>query len=154
MGCTGRFDLITSVTHTSKREVLRRISLGADTAPRAGLGGCPAVFPAVSAALAAGEIGVHLAEVIVKGVNEGIRHADSEDLLRAERVLVQEWQARLDPDGSAPNEEALEAKSTLSFGPFQRGLYKISGGVTPDLCGECETYCPTAQEAPPTSQMV
>ena len=72
MGCTGKIDLITSVTHTSKREVLRRISLGADTAPSAGLGRRPAVFPAVfppvSAALAAGEIGVHLAEVIVKGV--------------------------------------------------------------------------------------
>jgi hypothetical protein len=171
MGCTGKFDLITSVTHTSKREVMRRISLGADTAVRSELGRMrPAVFPAVSAALAAGEIGVDSAEVIVKGLNEVIRHADPDDLLLAERVLVanatgvlnddtaglpgagialpadglrvlvHEWQARLDPDGIAPNEEALEAKSTFGFGPFQRGLYKIIGGVTPDLRGEFETY--------------
>jgi hypothetical protein len=171
MGCTGRLDLIMSVTHVSVREVKRRISLGALTAVRSEVGQLrPAVFPAVSAALAAGEIGVDSAEVIVKGLNEVIRQAKPEDLLLAERVLVanatgtlnadtaglpgagialpadrlrvlvHEWQARLDPEGIAPSEEALEAKSTISFGQFERGLYRIFGGVTPDLRGEFETY--------------
>ncbi|RJT92465.1 HNH endonuclease, partial [Cryobacterium melibiosiphilum] len=51
-----------------------------------------------------------------------------------------EWQARLDPNGIAPNEDALEAKSTISFGQFERGLYRIHGGVTPDFRGEMETF--------------
>ncbi|TFD55432.1 HNH endonuclease [Cryobacterium frigoriphilum] len=123
-----------------------------------------------SAALAAGEIGVDSAEIIVKGLQEVIRQADPSDLHLAERVLVanatgalnddteglpgagialpadrmrvlvHEWQARLDPDGIAPQEEAREAKSSISFGSFERGLYRIFGGVTPDLRGEFETY--------------
>ena len=48
----------------------------------------PAVFPAVSAALAAGEIGVDSAEVIVKGLNAVIRQAEPVDPVLAERVLV------------------------------------------------------------------
>ena len=170
MGCTGRLDLIMSVTHASVREIQRRIRLGAATADRVGVGRVlPPVFPAVGAALAAGEIGVDSAEVIVKGLTEVLRQADPADLLLAERVLVanatgsitadtaglpgagialpadrmrqlvHQWQARLDPDGIAPNEEALEAKSNISFGPFERGLYRIFGGVTPDFRGEIET---------------
>ncbi|MFC5932259.1 hypothetical protein, partial [Cryobacterium melibiosiphilum] len=153
MGCTGRLDLITSVTHASRREVMRRIRLGADTTERVGMGrALPPIYPAVGAALAAGEIGLDAAEVIVQGLNEVIRRADPADLLLAERVLVanatgtlnedtaglpgagialpadglrrlvHEWQARLDPNGIAPNEDALEAKSTISFGQFERGL--------------------------------
>ncbi|TFD46999.1 HNH endonuclease [Cryobacterium frigoriphilum] len=171
MGCTGKLDLIMSVTHVSVREVKRRISLGALTSARPGVGQLrPAVFPTVSAALAAGEIGVDSAEIIVKGLQEVIRQADPSDLHLAERVLVanatgalnddtaglpgagialpadrmrvlvHEWQARLDPDGIAPQEEAREAKSSISFGSFERGLYRIFGGVTPDLRGEFETY--------------
>ena len=170
MGCTGKYDLITSITHTSRREVKRRIGLGVDTADRVELGRVrPAAFPAVSAALASGELGVDSAEVIVKGLNEVIRHADPGDVLLAERVLVanatgtltadtaglpgagialpademrrltHEWQARLDPDGIAPRDEALEARSSIRFGDFERGLYRIFGGVTPDFRGEIET---------------
>ena len=170
MGCTGKYDLITSVTHTSRREVKRRIGLGVDTAERVELGRVrPAAFPAVSAALASGELGVDSAEVIVRGLNEVIRHADPADVLLAERVLVanatgtltadtvglpgagialpademrrltHEWQARLDPDGIAPSEDALEARSSIRFGDFERGLYRIFGGVTPDFRGEIET---------------
>ncbi|TFD49822.1 HNH endonuclease [Cryobacterium frigoriphilum] len=171
MGCTGKLDLIMSVTHVSVREVKRRISLGALTSVRSEVGQLrPAVFPTVSAALAAGEIGVDSAEIIAKGLQEVIRQADPSDLHLAERVLVanatgalnadtaglpgagialpadrmrvlmHEWQARLDPDGIAPQEEAREAKSSISFGSFERGLYRIFGGVTPDLRGEFETY--------------
>jgi hypothetical protein len=171
MGCTGKIDLITSVTHVSRREVKRRIGLGTDTAQRAGLGRArPPVYPAVGAALAAGDIGVDSAEVIVSGLNMVVRQADPAGLLLAERVLVanatgalnddtaglpgagialppdrlrvlvHEWQARLDPEGIAPNEEVREAKSSFSFGPFEHGLYKIIGGVTPDLRGDFETF--------------
>jgi hypothetical protein len=38
LGCTGHYDLITSVTHVSMREVKRCIGLGSDTAERTELG--------------------------------------------------------------------------------------------------------------------
>jgi len=45
------------------------------------------------------------------------------------------WQAFLNPDGVAPQEATLEAKSTFSFGRRRDGLYPIHGGVTPELKG-------------------
>lgn len=118
----------------------------------------------------AGEIGVDAAEVIAQGLNAVSGQAGRADLLMAERVLVanaagtvnddttglpgagillpadalpilvREWQARLNPDGVAPNEENREDKSTLSFGQFENGLYRIYGGVTPDFHGEMEAF--------------
>ena len=50
------------------------------------------------AALAAGQIGIDSAEVIVKGLNEVIRHTDPEVLLLAERVLVANATGALNDD--------------------------------------------------------
>ncbi|SEN97342.1 HNH endonuclease signature motif containing protein [Cryobacterium luteum] len=50
-----------------------------------------------------------------------------------------EWQARLDPDGIAPNEEEAETKSTLTFGLLRNGLYPLRANVTPELRGIMDT---------------
>ena len=50
------------------------------------------------------------------------------DLLRAQAM---EWQGRLDPDGAAPNDDAVEAKSALTFGLLRNGLYPLRADVTP-----------------------
>jgi hypothetical protein len=41
----------------------------------------------------------------------------------------------INPDGAAPNEAVLEAKSTFSFGALRDGLFPIRGAVTPELKG-------------------
>jgi hypothetical protein len=45
------------------------------------------------------------------------------------------WRALINPDGAAPNEAVLEAKSTFSFGSLRDGLFPIRGAVTPELKG-------------------
>jgi hypothetical protein len=57
------------------------------------------------------------------------------------------WQAALNPDGAAPNEAVLEAKSTFSFGKLTRGLHPLRGGVTPELKGIIQTLFDTFQSA-------
>ncbi|WP_129590416.1 HNH endonuclease signature motif containing protein, partial [Cryobacterium aureum] len=68
----------------------------------------------------------------------GIRFAP--DALRAQAM---EWQARLDPDGTAPNDAITEAKSTLTFGLLRNGLYPLRADVTPELRGIMDTLFDT-----------
>ncbi|QYF74776.1 HNH endonuclease signature motif containing protein [Cryobacterium sp. PAMC25264] len=63
------------------------------------------------------------------------------------REMALQWQAALNPDGLAPNEDLLEAKSTFSFGGLRNGLYPLRGGVTPDLKGIIQTLFNTYQSA-------
>jgi hypothetical protein len=57
------------------------------------------------------------------------------------------WAALINPDGAAPNEEVLEAKSSISFGDKRDGLYPLRGGVTPDLKGIMQALFNTYQSA-------
>ncbi|MEC5176861.1 hypothetical protein RCH16_001869, partial [Cryobacterium sp. MP_M5] len=125
----------------------------------------PPFYPAVAAALTQGELGLEAAEVIVTGLEQISARVAPDDLHTAERALVAcatgavtdetqglpgeglafspdilrgimlQWQARLDPDGTAPTEPVLESRSTLGFGLFKDGLYPLRGGVTPELRG-------------------
>jgi hypothetical protein len=63
------------------------------------------------------------------------------------RKMTARHRALLNPDGAAPNEEVLEAKSSISFGDKRDGLYPIRGGVTPDLKGIMQTLFDTYQSA-------
>ncbi|WP_051973111.1 HNH endonuclease signature motif containing protein [Cryobacterium sp. MLB-32] len=125
----------------------------------------PVLHPAVAEGLSSGELGVDAAEVIVTALEPLSRRVAPDDLDRAERALVasatgaitpetaglpgagiafsadliraqaHEWEARLDPDGAAPSDEATAAKSNVGFGRLKAGLYPLRGGVTPELRG-------------------
>jgi len=125
----------------------------------------PVQHPAVAEGLSSGELGVDAAEVIVSALEPLSRRVAPDDLDRAERALVasatgaitpeteglpgagiafsadliraqaHEWEARLDPDGAAPSDEASAAKSNVGFGRLKAGLYPLRGGVTPELRG-------------------
>ena len=125
----------------------------------------PPLYPAVAAGLTSGVLGVDAAEVIVTALAQIGHRCAPDDLLTAERALVasatgaiteetvglpgegfafsadlmrgqvQEWQARLDPDGTAPNESVMEPRSNIGFGLLREGLYPLRGGVTPELRG-------------------
>jgi hypothetical protein len=67
------------------------------------------------------------------------------------RQMGPAWQAYLNPDGIAPNEEIVEAKSSFSFGALRDGLYPLRGGVTADLKGVIQNLFTTflsARSAP------
>jgi hypothetical protein len=63
------------------------------------------------------------------------------------RKMTARHRALLNPDGAAPNEEVLEAKSSISFGDKRDGLHPIRGGVTPDLKGIMQNLFNTYQSA-------
>ncbi|WEO78892.1 DUF222 domain-containing protein [Cryobacterium sp. SO2] len=63
------------------------------------------------------------------------------------RTMALRWQAMINPDGVAPNEAVLEAKSTFSFGRLTNGLHPLRGGVTPELKGIMQGVFNTFQSA-------
>jgi hypothetical protein len=165
-GCRNALDLITRVTLVSGREVNRRMRLGGFVADRVSdATALPPLYPAVAAGLAAGELGVESAEIIVTALAQIAHRCAPDDLLTAERALVasatgaiteeneglpgtgfafaadlmrgvaQQWQARLDPDGAAPNDSVSEPRSNIGFGQLTKGLFPLRGGVTPELRG-------------------
>ena len=153
----------------------------------AGASFLPPLYPAVAAGLSSGALGVDAAEVIVTALAQMAHRCAPDDLLTAERALVatatgtiteeteglpgagiafaadlmrgqaQQWQARIDPDGAAPNDPIAEPRSNIGFGLPRQGLYPLRGGVTPELRGVMnvifDTYL-SAHAAPafPTAQ--
>jgi hypothetical protein len=197
LGAPHQNDLLTRLTGSTTAEMKRRMRLGDKVAPRV-IGGTvlEPVFPLVAAALAAGELGVDAAALIVDGLADYKVHgrfdADQDQVESAEANLVERatgsvfgrvpnpaeadgavsgdvgrlgdsegftytaeevrklttyYRALLNPDGAAPNEEVLEAKSSISFGDKRDGLYPLRGGVTPDLKGIMQALFNTYQSA-------
>ncbi|TFC94532.1 HNH endonuclease [Cryobacterium breve] len=131
----------------------------------AGTSMLPPYYPAVADALTTGDLGVDAAENIVTALDSVAARVAPNDLGTAERALVAsatgaitdetrglpgegfafpadlvrgmatQWQARLDPDGTAPNEPVAEPRSTVGFGLLRDGLYPLRGGVTAELRG-------------------
>ncbi|WP_129590376.1 HNH endonuclease signature motif containing protein [Cryobacterium aureum] len=133
----------------------------------------PARYPVIAAGLVSGDLGIEAAEIIAttltalhgKVLQDGLDHVEralvatatgtitpetaglpgagirfAPDLLRAQAL---EWQGRLDPDGTAPNDDIVEAKSTLTFGLLRNGLYPMRADVTPELRGIMDTLFDT-----------
>ncbi|TFD13700.1 HNH endonuclease signature motif containing protein [Cryobacterium sp. TMT4-10] len=125
----------------------------------------PPYYSTVAAGLTCGDLGVDAAEAIVTALDKVSPSVAPDDLLTAERALVaaatgavteetrglpgegfafpadlirgmaMQWQARLDPDGTAPNEDVAEPRSTVGFGLLRDGLYPLRGAVTAELRG-------------------
>ncbi|TFD50916.1 HNH endonuclease [Cryobacterium sp. Hh11] len=133
----------------------------------------PARYPVIADGLTSGELGVESAEIIASTLTALQGKVLPGDLDRVERALVataigaitpetaglpgagirfapdvlraqaMEWQARLDPDGTAPNDDVTEANSTLTFGLLRNGLYPLRADVTPELRGIMDTLFDT-----------
>jgi hypothetical protein len=88
------------------------------------------------------------ADGVVTGRIVRLRPSDGFTLPTEEiRSAGARWAALINPDGAAPNEEVLEAKSSIGFGDKRDGLYPLRGGVTPDLKGIMQALFNTYQSA-------
>ncbi|MEB4616085.1 DUF222 domain-containing protein, partial [Leucobacter sp. M11] len=148
--------LTASVTGVSERTARQRIRLAKRTRTATNLLGepVPGPFPAVAAALDAGELGTDAAEVIVAGLSRVTKRIGaSEQTGAAERELVAlagsdtgglrhsaEEVARLtehavellDPDGAAPDEYERRQKRFLRLTPLSDGMTRLTGLLDPE----------------------
>lgn len=133
--------MLATTLGTTTGEAAKLIDVGAATAPQLRLTGeaAPARHPHVGAAVAAGCVGRDAAAAIIRmldGVEERVgpariaeaeeylvEHAPGLDLPSLQRLLLR-MEAHLDPDGVAPKEEDLRARTFLSV------RQDASGGVT------------------------
>ncbi|TFC57579.1 HNH endonuclease signature motif containing protein [Cryobacterium sp. TMB1-7] len=94
LGASHQSDLLTRLTLASRQEMKRRLALGEKVAQRMLAGQVlEPEFPAVAAAMRAGELGIDAAETIVKGLADYKVHgrfdADQADVESAELGLVE-----------------------------------------------------------------
>ncbi|MDQ4213132.1 HNH endonuclease [Microbacterium sp. ASV81] len=140
--------LIATTTGTSTGDAARLVKLGEATAPRTNLLGevLPAKFPVVRDAMCRGRIAAAAADAIVTFLDRMILKvgrvvaAQAEGLLVEKaaglsldevRKLITRTEAHLDPDGVAPREEELRARTSLTM--FLRdGMLHLNGAFAPD----------------------
>lgn len=157
-GCRTSGELLERVTRVSGGEARRRITLGAATRPDVGFTGepMPARFPVVASALAAGELGVDVASVIIRELGATRPVADPAALGVAEgelvaaalgsgdaypvrasadevRVQAQAWAVFLDQDGSEPDDERAMRRRGFRIGRARDGLIPVSGDLLPEV---------------------
>jgi hypothetical protein len=159
-GCRSAAELVQRITQVSGAEARRRIPLGVATRENTGLSGEPvrAVFPAVAAAVAAGDLGADAACAIARDLGRArpladpARFAAAEAALVAEalgrgdggpvrctadevRVQAQAWAAFLDQDGTEPDERAMRRRG-LRLGRARDGLVPITGELMPEVAAK------------------
>nr|WP_255411778.1 HNH endonuclease signature motif containing protein [Cryobacterium sp. Y11] len=133
----------------------------------------PARYPVIADGLISGDLGMESAEIIAATLTAVQGRVGQDDLDRVERAVVasatgaitpetvglpgagirfapdmlraqaMEWQGRLDPNGTVPNDDVVEATSTLTFGLLRNGLYPLRADVTPELRGIMDTLFDT-----------
>ncbi|GAA1798790.1 HNH endonuclease signature motif containing protein [Agromyces neolithicus] len=160
-GCRSASELIERVTQASGAEARRRVSLGEATRARAPLTGEPlcAEFPRVAEALAAGELGVDAAGVIVHALSRARHVADPAKFDTAERGLVAQavgadeaapvrcssdevavqaraWALFLDQDGPEPDDERAMRRRGLRLGQARDGLIPVQGALMPEVAAK------------------
>lgn len=129
------------------------------------LGAAPLPLPLVAESFRRGDLGMDSAETVVTGLVPIRQRCDPEGFAAAEEALVaaatgtvteatagmpgagirfaadlvrtqvQLWQARIDPDGAAPDSIVMQPRSTVGFGRLKDGVYPLRGAVTPELRG-------------------
>ena len=144
--------LIEQLTRTGQSEAARRVRIGRATVERLTLTGeiLPAPFEHVAASLAAGELGLDAAAVIIRHLTDASRAAspaavreaeahlvDQAATLSASLVAIQAQQicAALDPDGVQPREDVLRQQRRFRLGREVDGLTPFSGLADPINAG-------------------
>ncbi|MEO8907011.1 MAG: DUF222 domain-containing protein [Microbacteriaceae bacterium] len=175
-GCRNTNELLQRITLVSGASAEKRIRLGGRTRFRPTLVGfdTPPLFPRVSNALSAGELGMDAAEAIVAGLLPVFNRATIAGREAAERELVaaatgtgaeapvafsadqmriqaQVWQLALDPDGADMSEDRAMTKRELRLGRVSDGLIPVYGRLMPEIAAKLTTLldaCLSPRTAP------
>jgi hypothetical protein len=158
MGCRTPVELIARLTGVSEATAARRISSGKALAQRTSptLGTLPSRFPAVAAAVTAGQLGEDSARAIVSVLGPIWHRANPDDWAEAERCLVEtatttgmpadltrvqalQWKVALDPDGVEPDgEEAMRHRGLIKIGT-RDGVIRYRLDLMPEIAGKLDT---------------
>ena len=162
-GCRNITELLQQLSQRSASSLGRRLKLARATRAQVGISGSPIPprFPAVAAALAAGQLPEDSAYQIVQALGRLPHHVNPEHILTAERNIVAQavgypledtsvtaaplpqdcdtvrlicdrWCAYLDQDGRQPSEEEALAQRYFTLGREKNGLVPAHGLLTPD----------------------
>lgn len=130
---------VEALTRITQAEAARRIRVGSAIRPSIHLHGEPtlAEFPAVAAAMTAGDLGVDAAAQIIRHLRDAAKTAPPAAVEVAEQALVAEaatesadlvrqhacvWREALDPDGAEPRDERLHRRRSFVLGRERDGL--------------------------------
>ncbi|WP_166404768.1 HNH endonuclease signature motif containing protein [Labedella endophytica] len=144
-------DAVAKLTGTSVVEASRRIRIGKGLSPGVALSGAPTAprHTSVATAVAAGNLGVEAADVIMQNLDTVASRVDPVILAETEdslvflaagtdthppvcvdlvRVQIAAFLLRIDPDGARPREKRARRKRHLTFGQETLdGLIPVSG---------------------------
>jgi len=189
-GCRNAAELITRITHVSRRTALERIRSAAPLMPSWSLSGdpLPAMFPQVAQALEWGELGLDATRSITRALIPPLSHgADPRQVAVAEgelvtaaaivpagldrspdvecpagtddgettdrgntsspgggaraddvAVMAQVWQAFLDPDGAAPEENLALRRRGITLGRQHKGTVSLRGELLPEVAAQLQ----------------
>lgn len=157
-GARNTVDLLQRITGESARQTRSRLKLGRQVGYSVSMLGevLPPVLEHVSRGLEEGHLGAESAGMISSMLVECSRVGDPEDLEYAQRSLVQaatgddydtgdapcvplhadeirgacrRWEAGLDPDGPAPDDEERYRRRFFQMGPVRDGLVNVRGRI-------------------------
>ncbi|WP_286277398.1 DUF222 domain-containing protein [Naasia aerilata] len=148
--------VVATAGHISPTRAADWCRTGQQLAPRSTLAGepLPRLHPELEAALDGGRIGADAARIIVRTLEEIGAHTTPEQQASAECFLLSQADvltlpqlARLgnalrdhwDPEGAAPREEALRAKSGLRMMPLGNGMVRYVIDAHPEADGWLKT---------------
>jgi len=137
------------LTRVTPSEARRRVRVGSATRPTTTLSGdtLPAPHPQIARALAAGELGIDSASIIIRCLDQASPAATADEIAVAEAALVvaaahdgadlvgvqaRAWREALNPDGAEPREERLRRLRSFRIGrENENGLTPFNGLADP-----------------------
>ena len=155
-GCRTPAELTARLTGVTEATAARRATLGQAVTVRGSLTGglLPPKFPAVSAAVAAGDLGEDAARIIISTLSSVELRADPADWAAAEAELVASavsgftadqtrvqatvWRIALDPDGVETDAEEAMRHRTLTRLGTRGGLVRYRMELMPEISGKLE----------------
>ena len=175
LGARTTAGLLTQLLRVAPGEAAARLRAARDLAPRRGLTGeaLPAIFPAVGAALAAGELNPAHARLIGTAIDAIPAEAEQAALGRGEHLAQQveatlvaqaarldprqlghvatRLLAHLDPDGAAPRDDELQRRRRLELHTRPDGTGLLRGELSPETAAVWRTVLDALSRPAPQS---
>lgn len=169
-GAKDGVQLVEQTTRVSHREAARRVGLGSAIANRRGLRDevLPGRFPALTAAVDAGTVGLEAARVIVELWKETRLRATPDGLetavaslvhtaqcadVEAVKEIAATWRLALDPDGAKPTERQRRRNRSLRMGDtLADGTTRVGVVMLPEHLTALREFLQSRRRATPLAR--